>query len=124
MVDILKAIPGTASSQLLTSWISDIMLPFILQQLPLMLVSTVGLSYRETCCNYYNITVKPHLVATSVMRPPHYNGQVQQVQTYFPLYYIYVIFVNRATSLLSPVATRYRTKLVKLIQCSLSKEAS
>ncbi|XP_065919597.1 kinetochore-associated protein 1-like isoform X2 [Dysidea avara] len=37
MVDILKAIPGTASSQLLTSWISDIMLPFILQQLPLML---------------------------------------------------------------------------------------
>ena len=57
MVDILKAIPGTASSQLLTSWISDIMLPFILQQLPLMLVSTVGISYRETCWNYYNITM-------------------------------------------------------------------
>ena len=45
------------------------------------------------------ITVKPHLVATSVMRPPHYSGQVQQVQMYFPLCYIYLIFVNRATSL-------------------------
>ena len=39
MVDILKAVPETASSNQLTSWISDIILPFIIEQLPLMLVS-------------------------------------------------------------------------------------
>ena len=69
-----------------------------------------------------NYTVKPHVVATSVMRPPHCSGQLQQVQMYFPLYYMYLIFINRATSLLRPVATYYRTKQVKLIQFSLSKE--
>ena len=33
------------------------------------------------------------------------SGQVQQVQIYFPLYYINLIFINRNTSLLRPVAT-------------------
>ena len=52
--------------------------------------------------------VKPHLVATSVMRPPHYSDQVQQVQMYFTLYYVYLILINRATSLLGqwPHTTR------------------
>ena len=47
-------------------------------------------------------TVKLHLVP---IRSPHYSGQVQQVKVYFPLYYIYLTFVNRVTSLLRPVAT-------------------
>ena len=47
MVDILKAVPEASSSIQLTSWISDIILPFVLEQLPLMLVSIA--SPLETC---------------------------------------------------------------------------
>ena len=48
MVDLLKAVPEAASSSQLISWISDIILPFILEQLPLMLVSiTFSLRYVE-----------------------------------------------------------------------------
>ena len=41
MVDILKAVPEAAPSHELTSWISDIILPFVLEHLSLMLVSVI-----------------------------------------------------------------------------------
>ena len=50
-------------------------------------------TYVYTYVYTYVCTVKPHLVATSVMRPPHYSGLVQQVQTYFPLCYLYLILL-------------------------------
>ena len=44
-------------------------------------------------CTSINYIVKSHLVATSesVVRPPHCSGQIQQVQTYFPLCNMYLI---------------------------------
>ena len=53
-------------------------------------------------------TVKPHLVATSLIKSPCYSSQVQKVQMNFPYYSIDLIFINRATSLIRPVATYCR----------------
>ena len=71
------------------------------------------------CC-----TVKLHLVATSLIRPPHYSGHIWKVPTCFPYYLIDQIFINKATSLIRPAATFYRTKWTKSMKMSLNKAVS
>jgi len=46
--------------------------------------TSLELEYLCAFSSLYLRTVKPHIAATSVIRPPHYSGQVWKVPTNFP----------------------------------------